>query len=95
MIANSSAWLPPSGLGRLPNTPTTVYCVRPMRTCLPIGSAAGNSAWPGALPSTTTLRRRSTSAWVKTRPASSGIELVWPKLALAPITPIRLVALLP
>ena len=50
------------------------------------GSVAGNSALPGALPRTTTLRRRSTSAWVKTRPDSSGIELVSPKLALAPIT---------
>ena len=47
MIANSSARLPPSGLGRLPNTPTTVYCVRPMRTCLPIGSAVGEERLAG------------------------------------------------
>ena len=66
-----------------------------MRTCLPIGSVAGKSVVPGAWPSTTTGRRRSTSACVKTRPASIGIELVWPKFALAPITGMRLVAVLP
>ena len=58
------------GAGRLPSTPITVYCIAPMRTCLPIGSMLGKSACHGLLPRMTTGVRCSTSAEVKTRPAS-------------------------
>ena len=84
MSAKSSAPPKPPGLGRGPSTPMTVYCIDPMRTFLPIGSMLGKSACPRAVAEHDDLRRCSTSAEMKTRPASSLAKLTADQFSVAP-----------
>ena len=62
----------------------TVNSLAPIRTTLPIGSMFGNSDSQGFFPSTTTCRRCSTSAGMKSRPISSFAKLTAAQFSVAP-----------